>query len=251
LESRLHAELFEHIGGERRLTEAGQKLLRHAETAESATLAALGEVAEDQQRVSGLVRLSVAEGFGSWVLAPSLSDFYDIYPGVSLDIVTTSGFLNPSKREADLAVMLARPQSGRLKVQKLGDYRLHLYARHDYLSKHGPLAHVSALKSHSLIGYVPEFIYSPELDYLNELGLGLIPNLRSTSINVQHRLIRSGAGIGVLPDFIGKQDAELIQLLPDQIEIIRHFWLVTHRDLVNLLRIKAVADWLRGRFTSI
>lgn len=245
LSGQLNTPLFETVGGERRLTERGAALFGHAETVESAALAAMGEVTGDSSSLSGQVRLSVAEGFATWVLAPALPAFHRAHPDIQLDLITASGFLNPSKREADMAVMLARPRKGRLVAAKLGDYGLRLYAAADYLAERGMPASADDLRGHSLVSYVPEFIYSPELDYLSEIGAGLEPVARSTSINVQHRLVASGTGIGVLPRFIGDRDAGLRPVLPEAIEIRRSFWLVTHSDVRRLARIEAVGKWLR------
>ena len=98
-----------------------------------------------------------------------------------------------------------------------------------------------------LIGYVPEFIFSPELDYLDEVEAGLEAQLRATSINMQQRMIAEGAGIGVLPDFIGRRDPALTAIMTDAVEITRSFWLVMHGDLRHLARIGAVAEWLQER----
>lgn len=249
LSTALNAPLFETVGGERQLTERGHALFAHAETVESAALAAMGEVAGDSSSLSGHVRLSVAEGFATWVLAPALSGFRADHPDIRLDLITASGFLNPSKREADMAVMLARPRTGRLVAAKLGDYRLHLYGAKDYCAVRGVPATTDDLFGHSLVGYVPEFLYSPELDYLGEIAPGLEPALRSTSINVQHRLVAGGAGIGVLPAFIAGKDDRLIRLL--DVEIVRSLWLVTHSDVRRLARIEAVARWLRARVADL
>ncbi|RYD91648.1 MAG: LysR family transcriptional regulator, partial [Sphingomonadales bacterium] len=110
---------------------------------------------------------------------------------------------------------------------------------------------IEDLRRHPLVGYVPDFIYSPELDYLSEVDSALSAVTRSTSINVQHRLIASGAGIGVLPAFIGDQDGSLTPILPDRIEIQRSFWLVTHSDLRRAARIEAVAAWLKASVASM
>lgn len=241
----LGAPLFETIGGERRLTARGEALLAHAETIESAAMAAIGEVAGDARNLAGQVRLSVAEGFASWVLAPAIPAFHRDNPDIRLDLVAASGFLNPSKREADMAVMLARPRTGRLVAAKLGDYRLGLYAARAYLADHSAPLRLDDLGRHSLVGYVPEFIYAPELDYLGEIGSGLEARLRSTSINVQHRMVAAGAGIGVLPGFIGDRDPSLAPVLPGT-GISRSFWLVTHSDVRRLARIEAVAAWLKS-----
>ncbi|MCB2014472.1 MAG: LysR family transcriptional regulator [Sphingobium sp.] len=247
LSSALEADLFEGGGNDRRLTPHGQALMRHAESAESAALAAMEEVTGEQHALSGQVRLSVAEGFGTWVLAPRIADFHARHPHIGLDIITASGFLNPSRREADMAVMLARPQRGRLMVRKLGDYTLRLYASHSYLEENGTPSCVDDLRGHSLTGYVPEFIFAPELDYIDEVESGLEAQLRSTSINVQHSMIRHGAGIGILPDFLAVQDSQLRPLLHEgekPIAITRSFWLVIHADMRRLARIDAVAKWL-------
>ncbi|WP_150290339.1 LysR family transcriptional regulator [Sphingobium estronivorans] len=251
LERSLGPELFEVGTGERTLTVRGQALLRHAESIESAALAAMEEATGREHHLNGQVRLSVAEGFGTWVLAPGLAEFSRRHPGIRLDLITASGFLNPSKREADMAVMLARPQRGRLSVRRMGDYRLHLYASPAYLARAGTPRNAGELRGHMLVGYVPEFIFSPELDYLDEVEAGLEANLRATSINMQHRMIAEGAGIGVLPDFIARRDAALAPVMADTVEIMRSFWLVTHGDLKKLPRIEAVASWLQERIETL
>jgi DNA-binding transcriptional LysR family regulator len=251
LERNLGLELFELGAGGRTLTVRGQALLRYAESVESAALAAMEEATGQEHHLSGQVRLSVAEGFGTWVLAPGLADFSRRHPGIRLDLITASGFLNPSKREADMAVMLARPQRGRLSVRRMGDYRLHLYASPHYLAAAGTPQRTADLSNHVLVGYVPEFIFSPELDYLDEVEAGLEASLRATSINMQHRMIAEGAGIGVLPDFIARSDRALVPVMGEAVEIIRSFWLVTHGDLKQLPRIAAVAAWLQERIETL
>lgn len=250
LAAALDAQLFEQVGGERILTEAGWALLRHAESAEAAMLSAIGEIKGERHSLSGQVRLSVAEGFGTYILAPALPAFHLQHPGIRLDIVTASGFLNPSKREADMAVMLAQPQRGQLAVERLADYRLHLYASPEYLREQGRPRSASDLRDHTLIGYVPDFLFSPELDYLDEVRPGLEATLRSSSIGIQRRLVLEGAGIGVLPDFMAGKDGGLTQILADEVEITRSFWLVVHGDMAKLARITAVAEMIRRRLAT-
>jgi DNA-binding transcriptional LysR family regulator len=240
----LGAPLFETIGGERRLSETGQALLLHAETIEAAVLAA-SEGGRHGSALSGHVRLSLAEGLATHVVAPGLARFRSEHPQLRLDLITASGFLNPSKREADIAVMLARPRNRQLHAARLADYRLQLYATRDYLNAHGTPASAAALGEHALIGYVPEHIHAVELDYLSEIHAGLVARARSTSINVQHAMIRTGAGIGILPDFIARRDERLVGILSDQVALGRTFWLVTHEDTHATPRIEAVTGWLR------
>lgn len=240
------APLFETVGGSRQLTERGLQLYGHAEAIENEALSAFGSIEGQQHSVFGQVRLGVSEGLATSVLAPHLAEFQRAHPNVQIDLVTSSGLLNPSKREADISVMLARPRSGRLTAQRLTNYSLGLYSSDDYLDANGLPTDAAELGDHVLIGYVPEFVYAPELDYLSEIGPGLEARIRSTSINVQHRIIAEGAGIGVLPRFMAAMDPRLKPVLGDRVMLERSFWLVTHSDTRRLARIEAVAKWLRS-----
>ncbi|MEG3123294.1 LysR family transcriptional regulator [Sphingomonas sp. GB1N7] len=248
LEAALGAALFETVGGERQLSEMGQALLLQAETIETAVLSATE--GDRGASLAGHVRLSLAEGLATHLVAPAVAQFRAAHPNVRLDLITASGFLNPSKREADVAVMLARPRNRQLRAAKLADYVLRLYATDDYLVAHGVPDSAAALNGHTLISYVAEHIHAVELDYLSEIHDGLVARARSTSINVQHAMIRSGAGIGILPDFIARRDRTLTGVLPD-VALGRSFWLVTHEDTHGTPRIQAVTEWLREVATGI
>lgn len=117
----LQTTLFEPSAGGQTLTEAGGRLLAHAEAIERAALAARADVGGERGLLSGVVRVSVAEGFGTWIIARHLGAFRKANPEIIVELIASSGFLNPSKREADLAVMLARPTSGPLLARRLGD----------------------------------------------------------------------------------------------------------------------------------
>lgn len=71
----------------------------------------------DKEALSGSIRLSTSEGFGTHVLAPQLARFTMRHPAITIDLIASSGFLKPSRREADLAIMLSRPKAGPLTVR--------------------------------------------------------------------------------------------------------------------------------------
>lgn len=243
LEDRLGRTLFERTREGLVPTEAGEALLQAVQAMDSAA-AGIEQRPSEGEGPSGLLRLSVSEGFGSWFLARHVAGFSQAYPRLTLDLVAQSGFLNPSRRETDLAVMLSRPKSGPVIARKLSDYHLRLYASPAYLAERGtPHEADDLLSGHSLVGYIPDLLYAPELGYLDEILPGLTANIRSSSINAQHRLLVHGAGIGVLPAFIAAGDERLVPVLPDK-QITRSFWLVTHRDTQNLARVRAGRDWL-------
>lgn len=241
----LKSSLFESNSSGLVLSSHGQKLLVQAETVEHAIGVATGTLTGERSRLKGLVRISMSEGLATWIVARNMPSFRELHPEITLELVTTNGFLNPSKREADLAITLARPARGHLIASKLSDYRLGLFASKDYLQRNGMPQSGEALGHHPIIGYAPDFIYSDELRYLAEIGNKLEPSLSSSSINVQHAMIHASSGIGVLPLFIGLRDPDLVRILESSAEITRSFWMVVHQDSRRVARVAAVVDWLK------
>jgi DNA-binding transcriptional LysR family regulator len=243
LETRLGATLFEQTREGQVITEAGEALLAEVEAmAQSASR--IAEQASGGAGATGLLRVSLTEGFANAIVAPALRSFIEGHPRLTVDLVAASGLLSPSKREADLAVTLSRPRAGPVIAGKLSDYALGLYATRGYLAQAGmPAAGTDLARGHRLIGYVPDLLHAPELRYLAEFEPGLGAAVRSPSILAQARMIASGAGIGVLPCFMGDADRMLVPVLPER-RIIRSFWLVTHKDTHSLARVRAFKDWL-------
>lgn len=242
LEQRMSLTLFEQTRDGQQLTEAGERLLVHVEDMERAALS-IERAPAAGATLSGMLRISVSEGLGTWFIAQHLRDFCAAHPRLVVELVANSGFLSPSKRETDLAILLARPRTGPVVCRKLSDYRLRLYASQAYLRAAPAVATVDDLLDHRLIGYVPDLLYAPELRYLGEIDERLEPTIRSSSINAQFRLIAADAGIGVLPNFIGDNDPDLAPVLPER-TITRSLWVVTHRDTRHLKRVSAFNDWL-------
>jgi DNA-binding transcriptional LysR family regulator len=211
---------------------------------ERAALAAAGASTGSDGTPAGFLRVSVSEGFGSWILGRHLHEFHAKYPMLTVDLVASGGFLSPTKREAEVAVMLARPARGPLIVRRLAEYRLGLYAAEEYLQRRGAPSSIGALVDHTLVGFVPDLIQVPEQRLFEELGSNLAPTLRSTSINAQASLVGAGAGIGLLPRFVGAQLPGVVPVLEDVVTLRRGFWLVVHEDLRRSARIDAFIRWL-------
>lgn len=238
LEAALGRPLFEIGPAGHTPTARGLELIDHVETMESAAIA--GTDSGSDAYPAATIRISVSEGFGTWVVAPNLHEFTAANPQIAVELVATSGFLNPSRREADISVMLARPKRGPLVVRKLTDYRLGLYGA----ASTPRLENVAELRAQRLVGYVSDLIYAPELNYLHEVAEDLDVSLASTSVNAQAAIIRSGGAMGILPCFIGENIPGIARLLPAEIDIVRSFWVVVHRDLRKSMRVQQFLNWL-------
>jgi DNA-binding transcriptional LysR family regulator len=239
LEEVTGARLFSKSPQGYALTEAGARLLPHAEQAERAALAA-GESLSGPGGLTGLVRLGAPDGCANYLLPQVLARICDANPGLEVQIVALPRVFNLSKREADLAIGVSRPEAGRLTVQKLTDYRLHLAASHDYLDRN-PLTDPADLRQHRFVGYIPDMIFDKELDYLAEIGAGPAA-LTSNSVSVQLNWLRHGAGVGIVHDFALPAAPELRRVLPHHIRLTRAFWLIRHQDDARLERLNRFSD---------
>ncbi|MBD1205746.1 MAG: LysR family transcriptional regulator [Rhodobacteraceae bacterium] len=242
LEEAMGARLFAKSPQGYALTEEGTRLLPHAERAETA-LDGAREALSGPEGLSGQIRIGAPDGCANYLLPQVLAGICDANPGLEVQIVALPRVFNLSKREADLAIAVSRPTAGRLTVQKLTDYHLHLAAHPDYLARAAPLTSPQDLRHHRLVGYIPDMIHDKELDYLAELGAGTVA-LASNSVSVQLNWLRAGAGVGVVHDFARPAAPELVQVIPDQVALTRSFWLIRHADDGRVARLNRFADLL-------
>lgn len=242
LEESLSARLFVKSPQGYSLTEAGARLVPHAEAAEVA-LRGVGDSARAPEGLTGLIRLGAPDGCANYLLPQVLAQICDMNPGLEVQLVALPRVFNLSKREADMAIGVSRPEAGRLSVQKLADYRLHLAASRSYLDRHPPIKARADLQQHRLVGYIADMIFDKELDYLAELGLAA-PPLASNSVSVQLNFLRAGAGVGVVHDFALPSAPDLIRILPQDISLTRSFWLIRHADDARVPRLNRFAEAL-------
>ncbi|MGL6209711.1 MAG: LysR family transcriptional regulator [Paracoccaceae bacterium] len=224
------------------LTEAASRLLTHAEAAET-SMAAASEALSGPEGLTGQIRIGAPDGCANYLLPQVLAAICDENPGLEVQIVALPRVFNLSKREADMAIAVSRPEAGRLTVQKLTDYRLHLAASRDYLVKAPAIRDLTDLGAHRMVGYIPDMIFDKELDYLAEIGAGVAP-LASNSVSVQLNWLRHGAGVGVVHDFALPSAPELVRVIPDQVSLTRAFWLIRHADDGRVDRLSRFATQL-------
>ncbi|WP_298956850.1 LysR family transcriptional regulator [uncultured Methylobacterium sp.] len=242
LERGLGEALFQRRASGYVPTEAGHHVAATADAVESAIINGQGLVARAAARLTGTVRIGAPDGFGSSFLAPRLGSLVERHPELDIQLVATARLFSLSKREADIAIGLSLPQEGRIVGRKLTDYHLKLYAAPGYLARSPPITARRDLERHRFIGYIEELLYSPELDYLQQVAPGTGARLRSANLNAQLQAAVAGLGLAVLPCFMAARRADLTCVLPDEITLMRGFWLMMHADSRDLARIRAVVE---------
>lgn len=225
------------------LTEAGDRLFASAQEIEAKLLHMQGDLSQSDIELSGTVRIGAPDGFAALFLCSRLGEFKAKHPALTIQLVPMSRTLSLSKREADLAISIARPEEGRLAVRKLTDYSLHFYAAKTYLAKHGVPKTPADLERHCMLTYVQDLLFADQLNFMPELYGPNYSRLECSTAVGQLEAVRGGAGIGILHDYAAYRDPGLQIVLPD-VGFDRSYWMITHLDMRRLGKVRAISDFI-------
>ncbi len=251
LEEELGAPLFVKSPQGYALTDLGGRIRDHAEVAEGALSRVHEEVRGDQSELTGQIRIGAPDGAANYLLPQVCATIGRDNPELDIQILALPRVVNLSRREADMAITVSPPQAGRLSVQKISDYHLHLAARPEIAAA---ITTRADLRGQRLVGYIPDMIFDKELDYLGDLGVERV-QLASNSVAVQAMALRAGAGVGIVHDFALPMAPELRRVLVNDVSLTRSFYLVRHLDDRRSDRLnrfaKALAERLRAEVARL
>jgi DNA-binding transcriptional LysR family regulator len=170
--------------------------------------------------VSGLVRITAVSAIIGEYLVPRLPGLYALHPDLAVELIASNDNLSVARREADIAIRLARPASGDFLIRKLADVGFALYgaARGDLPVRRrlgglqpgsGPHAGDAPPGRHARHGRV---------------------RLRSNSLRGLARAVADGIGHGILPCFMADPDPALVRLGGPEPVLIRELWMLIHPD---------------------
>ncbi len=239
LEAELGVALFVKSPQGYALTDTGQRVLNEAEGAEGPMARAFEQGAEAGPGLSGQVRIGAPDGCANYLLPQVCAAVQRAHPELELQVLALPRVVNLSQREADMAITVSPPEAGRLTVQKITDYKLHLAMRRDS----APPKTLADLKGRQVVGYIPDMIFDRELDYLGPLAADGV-QLASNSVAVQLQMLRAGAGIGIVHDFALPSAPELQRVMTEEISLRRSFYLVRHAADRPSERLARIADAL-------
>lgn len=154
LEQYLEVQLLIRNPRAMQLTEAGQGYYDHCKR----ILADVETVEEDlkgeEKRVSGHIRITAPDTFGSYLLTPIFTQFMNENPGITLDLHLTERTVDLVEDGFDLAFRIKPTEDRQHKWTKLSTIRMVTCASPGYLEKSGkPLRDHRDLKHHNCLKY--------------------------------------------------------------------------------------------------
>ena len=241
LEACLGTPLFERLGGQLTPTPIGDALLARGQRMEAEVAALCHLVTDRQAQVKGVVRITAVDTLASHYLARQLADLRGRYPELAIEIIASSRSLDLGRREADIAVRLARPADGDLVVRRLGRLAYGVYGPEK------PLL-CTSWQTAPWVGYERALDLVPEMCWLSEHVGQQNVAFRCNNIDALANAVADGLGLGILPCLVGGHHPGLRCLSGDKAVLSREIWLVLPRELRDVPRVRVVSDWLVERF---
>jgi len=250
LEKQLGVRLFQRHAQGLTLTEEGQHILQAAE--------AMGDAATMLQRVGrfegtelhGSVRIAAPSGLAVHLIAPNLPHFRERFPELNITLQPSASSADLTHGEADVAVRLFRPTAEELVVRRVGTMGFGLYGSSVYLQRYGIPQNVAALPQHLFIGYGEQLRHLEESGWLEALADDARFVLRSDDTHTRLAAAEAALGLAVLPHILVQHSAQLQRVLDGEAVPSKPIWLVVHRDLRHLVRVRVVLDWLAELFVE-
>jgi len=255
LEEALQVPLFHRHARGLILTEQGESLNRTVRDVFAKLAMTEALLTESKEKPAGRLKVTTTVGFGEIWLAPRLTAFLEAYPEVSISLLLDDAELDLAMREADVAIRMHPPKQPDLVQRHLTSLQWHVCASPDYLKKHGVPQRPEELDAPKLILFGSHHPPISEVNWLAEVGRRPgNPRRAVLEVNSTHAVllaIRSGLGIGALPDYVVQENPDLVRLLTDLKGPKVDVYFVYPEELRNSKRVAVFRDFLLSRLGEI
>lgn len=240
LEQNAGARLIERQADRWVLTPAGEAL-RAPALAMAEAARGLARRSAATPGLTGRVRLTAPPMIAERFLIPRLGPLISAHPGLELSVVAENRSLSLDRREAEIALRLARPPQGDLLARRVGVMAYAVYGRAGL----APDAPWLAYDEHD-----PLLSATPEARWLAAHPGPTPIVLRSNSVAAVLAGVLAGYGRALLPIVMAADHPELVQLSGEAGLPRREIWLLRHQDLRQSARVAVVADFIAGIFKA-
>lgn len=235
LETALNLKLVDRRSRAYVLTHQGLRIAEFAEQMSASSFALEHYAGADQPDVQGEVVVSAPPVLLGSLIAPHVGALLAQHPALSLRLLGTKSRTSLARREADVAVSLARPLEPTLVATLLGHLDYALYASPAYLTQAG---------QPRFIGYDASQAKSVQHRWLVEQAKGGDFVLCSNDLRVQAVAAAGAAGIVCLPAFIAAEHG-LQRVDPHAVTLNIEVWMAYHEDVRTTPRITTVTQFVR------
>lgn len=245
-EARTGVRFFDRFPHGYVMTDAGRAAMAHAERIENEVHALGREILGRDESLSGRIRMTCPESFAEEHAPGILARFCHKHPDIQIDLAPGHGAADLNRREAEVAIRATRAAPDSAFGRKICEFRFALYSSPDYLAREGHKAlpeHNFCLIEGTMGWLVPRVWKTPEQ------GEQRIVFQCRASRAVQNAAAE-GLGLTFLPCYVGDADDRLLRVSDPIAWLDLDLWVLTHRDLTNTARVRALMTHLYGELSA-
>jgi DNA-binding transcriptional LysR family regulator len=247
LEDKLKTKLFERNNNGYILTNSGVQLFEELkEFDEKINNASLKIIGRDIS-LRGKVKLAASDTLGFLVLPKLLKKFNQLYPEIFVELIISPQVYDLSKREADIALRVSKNPSQYLFGKLVGKVDIGVFSGKKYKAK--KTLDESFEKDSWVVG-VEQLENHDHNRWLLQKSTGKNFISGGNHMIAIASLVQSNLGLGVIPIYLSKILPNL-KLLHKVSELESKLWILTHQDLKNNCKVRALMDFLSKELKEV
>jgi DNA-binding transcriptional LysR family regulator len=254
VEERLGLILFERRAEGYRPTPAGEALLPHLRAMAEAAAALEREARIQADPGTGLVRVA-AGGWASRFLAERLPRLREALPGIDLALDYARKLPELGDDSVHLGVYASVPEQPGLRSRLVCRSAYAVYGARRYVDRHPDARTEARLAACDWVVYDTERAPTgsdtdgyPIEQRLASAGNGRV--LRLTTTDLLLSALLSGAGLALIPCFVGDANPDLVRVSPLVPEMEHRYRLIVHQDIGRSPRVARAKEAIAALFAA-
>lgn len=220
LEKDLGIALFHRHARGLVLTEQGELLFRTASDVLNRLQTVETLLSDLTTKPAGELRITSSVSLGSVWVTQRIREFIDVYPDIRIELILNDEPVDLSMRVADVAIWAREPVQSDLVRRPLFSMQVHAFASATYIRKFGTPQSIDDLDKHRLVSFIgnppPHLATINSLETMGREGMERRqPAFRASTVLALKYAIRSGIGVGLIPDYLTEEEKDLVPILRD------------------------------------
>ena len=262
LEARLGARLFDRQRQGYQPTEAGALLLEQARRMADQADEIERRVQGRDRELTGQLRLTTAFVVMEHLLPEPLAGFARAYPGIEVEVLENAFLVDLarrspesstswSQRQADVALRLSNQVAEHLVGRVLGEAPCRVYALRGAPGLPQAITPMATLlKEAPWVAFERDARSRVYDRWMRQHLAQARVRVRVDIFNAVAAMLRTGIGVGVLPEFMEPKHPELVAVSEPIPELAVPLWLLTHPDLRDTARVRVFMQHVGDALTD-
>ena len=251
MEESMGVQFFERTRDGLQLTPVGETAFREADRLAIEMENLERKLVGQDSAPVGKVRLAAEDAMMSALLSPILAELVREFPDIELETLTDNDVANLSHREADLTLRPENKPQATLEGERIASIESAVYGSARYCRRHHDMDVEN--RPEGCLWIIPDETFSHLATgrwYRKQLK-NVTSFIRCNSLQSMHALAKAGAGLAVLPCYLGESTRELRRLSdPLEGESV-DLWLHVNQDTQQMARVRIVMEYLVERLQSL